>query len=90
MKLLLLILTALLSYCTPTEPGPVQEYQTTYYSTTTVCVLRFSKYKDLAPAQSCGEGQKRVAIGFTVQPIKGECEPAFFSLNEFRQLWGCQ
>lgn len=90
MKPLLLALVALLSSCTPTEPGPVQEYQTAYHSATTVCILRFSEYRDLAPAQSCGEGQKRVAIGFTVQPINGDCEPAFYSLNGFRQLWGCQ
>ena len=34
MKPLLLALVALLSSCTPTEPGPVQEYQTAYHSAT--------------------------------------------------------
>lgn len=76
--------------CTPTEPGPVQEYQEVYYQSTTVCVYRFNDRKHLNPTETCAVGQTKVAIGYTVQPIKGECEPAFYSLNRFKQIWGCE
>ena len=86
-----LILPAiLLASCTPTEPGPVQEYRETYYQSTTICVYRFQDRRDLVAATSCDEGQERVAIGYTVQAIDGDCEPAFMSLHGFRQIWGCQ
>lgn len=86
----LAILSGVLSGCTPTEPGPVAEYSNTYYRSTTVCVVHFQDRRDIAAAESCAEGQKRVAVGYTVQAIKGECEPAMMTLNGFRQVWGCQ
>lgn len=88
--LFLATLAGVLAGCTPTEPGPVAEYSDAYYQNTTICVYRFQDRKHLKPSESCADGQERVAVGYSVQPVKGECEPAFMSLNGLRQIWGCE
>lgn len=76
--------------CTPTEPGPVQEYKNQYYENTTVCVIMFPDRKHIPAAETCASGTEKVAVGFMVTAIKGDCEPAFYSLNGFKQIWGCE
>ena len=87
---ILATLAGVLAGCTPTEPGPVAEYREIYHQSTTICVYRFQDSRDIVAAESCADGQERVAVGYSVKAIKGECEPAFLSLNGFRQIWGCE
>lgn len=82
--LFLATLAGVLAGCTPTEPGPVAEYSDAYYQNTTVCVVRWQDRRDIVAAESCTEGQTRVAVGYTVQAIDGECEPALMTLHGFR------
>lgn len=56
----------------------------------TVCVIMFPGHKATESRTSCPQGQEQVAIGFAVTPIKGDCEPAFYTLHGFQQIWGCQ
>ena len=89
MKALWLLIPMMYS-CTPTEPGPVQEYKNQYYENTTFCVIMFPDRKHIAPAATCAAGSQRVAVGSMVTATKGDCEPAFMSLNGFKQIWGCE
>jgi hypothetical protein len=82
-----LLSALLLTSCvtSPEPPPPVSEM-----ARTRVCAYLFADTKGIPAAESCPAGTRKVAIGYTVTPIRGECEGAFLSLHGFRQLWGCQ
>lgn len=85
-----LALAALLSGCvTSPDETPLREVSRVYYENTTVCTMRFQEYRDIPAAEACPAGQARVAVGFMVEPIKGDCEAAFITRNKFRQIYGC-
>lgn len=91
MKILLGVLMVLLTGCiTSEEKTPVKDYKEVYYQNTTVCIIMFAEKAGARRGTECTASERKVAVGFRVEPIKGDCEPALFSLNKFQQLWGCE
>lgn len=92
--LLALVLAGSLAGCLSEEdlnPAryPVDDFSKPAQETMRVCMMRFLEHNKVPAASSCGSLDTLVAIGFTVDPIKGDCESAFFTLHGFRQVWGC-
>lgn len=84
-----LMLALLSSSCvTSVADGPAKQYAANYAQVTTVCVVRFSDRRNNYTAP-CANGDTLVATGYTVDPIRGDCEPALMALHGFRQTWGC-
>lgn len=91
MKILLTATMVLLTGCiTSEEKPPVQDYKEVYYQNTTVCVIMFAEKAGVRRGTECTASERKVAIGFRVEPIKGECEPAFFTMNNFSSCGGCE
>lgn len=82
-----LLLTGCITSQEDPVPPPLSELPA---FSATVCVVMFPGHTSAEYRASCPQGQEQVAIGFAVAPIKGECEPAIFSLHGFQQIWGCR